>query len=93
MSDFVYPAYFENFHKPKSVRFDHMGKVSKPFQILAGGYQIIMKNGKWTQTFGSPAKKRAFAREDRRGHRSEERAAGRLQRADVQRIRKLAGRV
>jgi len=93
MSDFVYPAYFEAFHKPKSVRFDYMGRVTRPFQILAGGYQIIMKNGVWTQLFGSPAKRRRFAREDRRGHRSEERAAGRLRRADVQRIQKVAGRV
>lgn len=93
MSDFVYPAYFEGFHKPKSVRFDSMGKVSRPFEILAGGYQIVMKNGKWTQVFGSPSKKRRFAWEDRRGHRSEARAAGRLRRADVQRIRRLVGRV
>src|SRR5690242_14754322 len=34
MSNFVYPAYFETFHKPGSVQFDHMGKVNKPFQIL-----------------------------------------------------------
>ena len=49
MSDFVYPAYFEVFHKPGSVKLDHLGKVKKPFQILAGGYQIIFKNGKWSQ--------------------------------------------
>src|SRR5438093_1041691 len=75
MSDFVYPSYFEEFHKPRSVRFDQMNKVTKPFQILAGGYQIIFKNGKWSQVFGSEAKKRTFAQEDRRGHRSEERKA------------------
>lgn len=73
MSDFVYPSYFEGFHKPGSVKFDQMGKVSRPFQILKGGYQIVFKNGKWTQVFGSPAKKKAFATEDRRGHRSEQR--------------------
>src|SRR5437762_2786688 len=73
MSDFVYPSYFEDFHKPRSVRFDQMNKVTRPFQILAGGYQIIFKNGAWSQVFGSEAKKRRFAREDRRGHRSEER--------------------
>src|SRR5882762_3750917 len=44
MSDFVYPAFFEAFHKPKSVRFDALNKVSRPFQILGGGYQIIFKN-------------------------------------------------
>ena len=73
LSNFVYPSYFEAFHKPKSVRFDAMKKVTKPFQILGGGYQIIFKNGKWTQITGSKAKKRALAAEDRRGHRSEER--------------------
>jgi hypothetical protein len=73
MSDFVYPSYFEVFRKPRSVRFDHMKKVGKPFQILSGGYQIIFKNGKWTQVFGSAAKRKAFAKEDRRGHRSQSR--------------------
>jgi hypothetical protein len=72
MSDFVYPAYFEDFRKPNSVKFDQMGKVKRPFQILPRGYQIIFKSGKWTEVFGSSAKKRAFAREDRRFHRSEE---------------------
>jgi hypothetical protein len=71
MSDFVYPSYFEGFRKPRSVKFDHLGKVQKPFQILKGGYQIIFKSGKWTQIFASAAKERAFAREDRREHRSE----------------------
>lgn len=71
MSDFVYPSYFEVFRKPGSTRFDRLGKVEKPFQILPGGYQIIFKNGKWTQVTGSAAKRASFAREDRRGHRSE----------------------
>jgi len=71
MSDFVYPAYFEVFHKPGSVKFDQLNKVGRPFQILRGGYQIVFKNGRWSQIFGSLAKKRHFATEDRRGHRSE----------------------
>ncbi len=83
MSDFVYPSYFEGFHKPGSVRFDQMGKVTRPFQILRGGYQIVFKNGKWTQLFGSAAKRKAFAHEDRRGHRSEQRKQKRLVRARV----------
>jgi hypothetical protein len=70
MSDFVYPSYFESFRKPKSVQFDEMKQVTKPFQILKGGYQIIFKNGKSSQVTGSVAKKKAFAKEDRRGHRS-----------------------
>jgi len=71
MSDFVYPSYFEIFHKPGSVKFDHLNKVKKPFQLLAGGYQIVFKNGKWTQIFPSATKKKEFAQEDRRGHRSQ----------------------
>jgi hypothetical protein len=86
MTDFVYPAYFEVFHKPGSVQFDRLKKVTKPFQILPGGYQIIFRNGKWTQIFGSEAKKKRFAKEDRRGHRSEERKRGKLLRADPEAI-------
>ena len=82
MTDFVYPSYFEAFHKPGSVQFDRLRKISKPFQILAGGYQIIFKNGKWTQVFGSAAKKKRFEKEDRRGHRSEQRKQRKLRRAD-----------
>lgn len=81
MSDFVYPAYFEVFHKPGSVTFDHLNKVKKPFEILKGGYQIIFKNGKWSQVFGSKAKARNFARDDRRGHRSEQRKQGKLKKS------------
>ena len=86
MSDFVFPAYFEDFHKPGSVRFDYLHKVTKPFQILSGGYQIIFKNGKWSQVFASEAKKKRFSREDRRLHRSEERAKRTLKRASVKDI-------
>lgn len=86
MSDFVYAAYFEAFHKPGSVQFDHLNKVKKPFQILAGGYQIVFKNGKWTQVFGSVTKEKSFAKEDRRGHRSKQRAQKKLLHADKKEI-------
>jgi hypothetical protein len=92
MSDFVYPAYFETFHKPGSVRFDQLNKVTRPFQILSGGYQIIFKNGKWTQVFGSKAKEKRFAREDRRGHRSEERKKKKLLVANLANIKRLEGK-
>jgi hypothetical protein len=79
MSDFVYPSYFEVFRKAGSSKFDHLDKVRKPFQVLSGGYQIVFKNGQWSQVhgsaprplFGSKAKEKRFVREDRRGHRSE----------------------
>jgi len=73
MTDFVYPSYFETFRKPGSTKFDHLEKVNRPFQLLRGGYQIVFKNGKVTQVFGSKAKGLRFRREDRRGHRSESR--------------------
>jgi hypothetical protein len=70
MSDFVYPSFFEGFRKKGSVKFDHLGKVTSPFQTLKGGYQITMKEGKQGQIFGSEAKRKRFAKEDRRLHRS-----------------------
>jgi hypothetical protein len=84
MSDFVYPSYFEDFRQPGSVQFDQMNQVNAPFQLLQGGYQLILEGGQWSQVFGSKEKEKAFAREDRRGHRSEERkqrAHGKLQRS------------
>lgn len=81
MSDFVYPAYFEGFHEPRSVKFDQMGKVKRPFQILAGGYQMIFRDGRWSNLFADKAKEGRFAKEDRRGHRSEARKIGRLLRS------------
>lgn len=71
MSNFVYPSFFEGFRKPLSTKFDYMGKLTKPFELLPGGYQIIFKNGDTTQVFGSEEKANRFAREDRRQHRSE----------------------
>jgi hypothetical protein len=93
MTDFVYPSYFESFRKPGSVKFDAMGKVDKPFQILKDGYQIVFKGGKWSQVYGSKAKAKAFAKEDRRGHRSGARKAGRLLRAEAGKIRATLRRV
>jgi hypothetical protein len=75
MTDFVYPSYFEVFRRPRSTRFDHLNKVTRPFQILRGGYQIVFRNGTWSNLTGSRAKARAFAREDRRLHRSVVRAS------------------
>ena len=86
MTDFVYPAYFEAFHKKGSVQFDRLNKVTKPFQILSGGYQIVFKNGKWSQVTASAAKAKRLAKEDRRGHRSEQRRQKTLKRADTKAI-------
>ncbi len=76
MTDFVYPSYFETFRKPGSTKFDHLGRVKRPFQILADGYQIVFRNGSWSNVHGSTAKARTLRKEDRRQHRSELRKTG-----------------
>jgi hypothetical protein len=78
MTDFVYPSWFEDFRKPGSTRFDHARKVNRPFQILPGGYMSVFKNGKWTQAYGSKAKRRRMRSEERRTNRGRR---GRLHRS------------
>ncbi|MEC3957002.1 hypothetical protein VMT65_28465 [Nocardia sp. CDC153] len=38
VSDFVFPAWFENFRKPGSTQFDFGKHITEPFQLLPGGY-------------------------------------------------------
>ena len=73
MTDFVYPSWYEQFHKPGSTRFDHCGKCQRPFHILKDGYASIFRRGRWNDHCGSRKKRAWFEREDRRGHRSEQR--------------------
>ena len=70
MTDFVYPSYFETFHKKGSTRFDHMEILDRPFDLHEGGYQSYWTHGKEETEWGSKAKKVRFQQEDRRGHRS-----------------------
>jgi hypothetical protein len=72
MSDFVYPTYFDNFRKPNSVQFDHLKRITRPFQVLRKGYARVRKGEEPTTKHGSPPKKLNFAKEDRRQHRTEE---------------------
>jgi hypothetical protein len=71
MSNFLHPSWFEPFKHPPGTKFDHLGLLKKPFSMTKGGYVIIKKNGKVSEVFASAAKAKRFAREDRRGHRSE----------------------
>lgn len=71
LSNFVYPSFFEPFRKLGSVKFDQLGLVKRPLQTLKGGYQIVMKQGRQSQVFGSRRKEEHFRlREDRFLHRS-----------------------
>lgn len=71
VSNFVYPAYYHPHAKPNSTAFDHLGVLTRPFQILPGGYLQVLSGSSVRKMFTSPAKKRRFAKEDRRLHRSE----------------------
>jgi len=71
MSNFVHPSWFEPFKHPKGTKFDHLGKLTKPFGMTEGGYVIIKRDGHVVEHFGSPAKRKRFAKENRTGHRSE----------------------
>ncbi len=53
------------------MQFDYLKLVDRPFKLLKGGYQSIFKSGKWSEVFASKAKEARFAKEDRRGHRTE----------------------
>ena len=71
MSNFVHPSWFEPFKHPPGTKYDHLGRLTKPFSMTKGGYMIVKKGGKVSQVFGSKAKEKRFAKEDRRDHRSE----------------------
>ena len=72
VSDFVHPSFFESWHQPRSVQFDHLNKVSQPFQTLQNGYQIVSDGKSVKEIFGSLAKERNFRTlEIRTQHRSE----------------------
>ena len=77
MSNFVYPAYFEHYRQPRSTKFDYLEKIHRPFQILSGGFQIVLhRDGTKTQIYGSRAKAKRFRKENREQHRSEYRGHG-----------------
>lgn len=71
MSNFVHPSWFEPFKHPPGTKYDHLGRLTKPFSMTKGGYMIVKKRGKISQVFGSKAKEKRFADEDRLNHRSE----------------------
>lgn len=63
VSDFVFPAWFESFRKT-GTQFDHMKKIKKPLQLLAGGYIGIYDvggGGGWKQLTADKINPRARA--------------------------------
>jgi hypothetical protein len=43
VSDFVFPAWFENFRARGSTQFDRMSQIQQPLELLKGGYIGIYK--------------------------------------------------
>ncbi|MBI3801431.1 MAG: hypothetical protein HY268_31215 [Deltaproteobacteria bacterium] len=43
VSDFVCPEWFEGFRAPGSTRFDYCNLIERPFQLLPGGYSIVLE--------------------------------------------------
>jgi hypothetical protein len=71
MSNFLHPSWFEPFKHPPHTKFDHLGLLKKPFTMTKNGYVIIKRDGRVKEKFGSRAKQKRFAKENRQGHRSE----------------------
>jgi hypothetical protein len=70
--DFVYPSFFESWHAPHAVQFDHLERVTQPYQTLPKGYQIVSDGQSAREIFGSRRKMLHFRNaEDRTLHRSE----------------------
>jgi len=79
VSDFVYPSWFESFRV--NGPFDKQNKVTKPFQLLAGGYigvYQVPNSGGWTQ-LTPDAKARLYRNRAKLGSRRERRKTPRDQ--------------
>jgi len=50
VSNFVLPAYFDG--GETGVKYDYLGKLTAPFLMTPGGYQIVMTGGTVSQNFG-----------------------------------------
>ena len=51
VSNFVTPAWFDP-SAAEDAKFDHLGKVTKPFQMTKGGYVALLQEGRVKQVFG-----------------------------------------
>jgi hypothetical protein len=75
MCSFVYPSWFEPFRHPAGTKFDHLGKLSKPFSLSKNGYVVEKRGSRMKYVFGSLAKAARFAKEDRDCRRASYRKA------------------
>lgn len=55
VSDFVYPWWFNK--RQSMTKYDHMGKIQKPFEILPGGYMTVYDvadGSRWQTVYAKP---------------------------------------
>ena len=59
VSDFLFPSWFETFHRSGAVPLDYCGRISEPFALLPGGYANVLDTGNpagaWTEKTGPAA--------------------------------------
>jgi len=53
VSDFLFPSWFETFHRSGAVPLDYCGRITSPFALLPGGYANVLDTGNpagsWTE--------------------------------------------
>src|SRR5262245_12152838 len=83
VSNFVCPEWFESFRALGSTRFDYCGLIERPFQLLPGGYSIVLEVPAglgWHQiSEPAPAGTRARKEQPSQGSRRERRTRPRTQ--------------
>jgi len=55
VSNFVTPEYFEAEHKRRSVKFDFLHVLDRPFEVADGGYLDVLVNSRWHTIWGPKA--------------------------------------
>ncbi len=56
--NFVTPEFFENEHKRRSVKFDYLGVVDRPFQVAPDGYIDVFLASRWHTLWGHKANRK-----------------------------------
>jgi hypothetical protein len=85
MTDFVYPAWFVPSPGAPRTRYDHLGLLRRPFQILRAGYARKFRGGKWRDVWGSAKAARRFEDDERASHRRGMRSGSRRRRSEIAR--------
>ena len=67
MTDFVYPSYFENFHKPGSVQFDRLKKVNRPFRFSRAAIRSSSRTANGVRSSARPRRGKASRRKTAAG--------------------------